>query len=229
MDELLNRGVKIIIGKRSNNDLFIVELQNLPHLFVSYSEDFQFQQLFSGIIENNKENDRITLITAFKKSTKLFCKISIDESSNNIEAEKQESKYDFWKSLMREFKKRKVGYQKSKNIFLNKQNILVVLIDDLIGTAITQRKYTGLYFLQLLVEGPALKIHFVACSGTAYKNLLNQMLSLNPKIKKALQAQMPDINFSVHYPLGAELIITPDDFYFFKERGSEEFERMYKV
>ena len=107
--------------------------------------------------------------------------------------------------------------------------LLFVLIDDVLDLVITRRRSTGLQFLQLLIEGPACGMHVIAASGRAYRNLMLQLLNLNPAVKEKLKKQMPGIDFSVHYPLGAELVMTPEDVCFFRKRNEPDYTRFFPI
>jgi hypothetical protein len=52
---------------------------------------------------------------------------------------------------------------------------------------------------------------------------------MNPVTKEQLQQQLPNINLTYHLPLGAELILTPENLFFFKARNQSDFQRFYAI
>jgi hypothetical protein len=76
--------------------------------------------------------------------------------------------------------------------------------------------------------GPAVGINTILASGISYRNLLQQLISINPTILTELQNKygIPEpkqINL-----MGDEIIFTPDDLIFFKQAGKMEMERLFK-
>lgn len=229
----------ITIGKKSDNEIITTDLITLPHLFVSFSEHEQVHLLLQRItreIAILSVQSQVRWIAALSNVAMNYCKESIDTNKllfsfhpNETENTEKNTKYRFWQNISKELKKRKKYLANNSKKFTEKHPITLVLIEDILGMAITRKKYTGLYFLQLLIEGPSVGMHCVAFSGRAYKNLLSQLLQLHPKMQAELQKQMPQIDFTAHYPLGAELIVTPEDFYFFKKRSDKDYSRYFNI
>lgn len=225
--------LSVIIGKTSNNELRQIPLSQLPHLFLLYSDQDQLQSFLNRQIKNwegSIANNEIDFALALSQGNaeKLFANnVSTLRYSfynrTNPDQGSIASRYIFMQDILKELKKRKVNSNKK----INRRVPLVVISDDIFELVITKRKYTGLYFLQLLIEGPAYGIHFMIASIRVYRNLINQLMAVNPVLKDALRKLIPDYDFSITQPLGAELIITPEDLYFFKTREQMDYDRYF--
>jgi hypothetical protein len=66
-------------------------------------------------------------------------------------------------------------------------------------------------------------------SPTSYRNLLGQVMQLSPAHKRLLEQAGLTFRTAGITPVGAELIFTPEDMVFFKQRNSMEVERYYKL
>jgi hypothetical protein len=220
--------ISVPVGKTSDNLLHEPDMASLPHLFLSYSHEQQLLRYFSEIIRCLPEKRNVTLAAALSKniygvlqpalSSHLIKSLYI---RNETTQEHPITRYAFLQQLNKELKRRQ-----RRSLA---EPLLLVLVEDVLDLVITRRRSTGLQFLQLLIEGPACGMHVIAASGRAYRNLLLQLLNLNPVVKEQLQKQMPGIDFSVHYPLGAELVMTPEDVYFFRNRNKLEYTRFFPL
>jgi hypothetical protein len=220
--------ISVPVGKTSDNLLHQPDIVSLPHLFFSYSHEQQLLRYFSEIIECLPEKRDVTLAAALSKN--LYSELQPLLSAhlikplyirNETTQENPITRYVFLQQLNRELKRR----QRRRLT----EPLLLVLVEDVLDLVITRRRSTGLQFLQLLIEGPESSMHVIAASGRAYRNLLLQLLNFNPVVKEQLQKQMPGIDFSVHYPLGAELVMTPEDVYFFRKRNEPDYTRFFPI
>ena len=103
-----------------------------------------------------------------------------------------------------------------------------LLIDDVWDLITSKPASLGLSLIRILMYGPAVGIHTIMASGISYRNLLQQLISINPTILTELQNKygIPEpkqINL-----MGDEIIFTPDDLIFFKQAGKMEMERLFK-
>ena len=219
--------MNVPVGKTSNNDLYTIDLFSLPHLFLSFGEQQQLTHYLQQVIKGLHTYGEMQFAGSLsKRSFELISKPGITEWKylfirNEDDIENSSTRYLFLQQLVRELKRR----QKRT---LNRP-VLIVFIEDVLDLVITKRRSTGLQFLQLLIEGPASGIHVMAASGRAYRNLLLQLLNLNPVVKEQLLKQLPGIDLSVHYPLGAELVITPEEVYFFRQRNQTDYIRLFPL
>lgn len=225
--------LSVIIGKTSNNELRQIPLSQLPHLFLLYSDQDQLQSFLDRQLKNwgsriaNNEID-FALAISQANAEKLFGNNLPRQpysfyNRTNPDRGSVASRYIFMQDLLKELKKRKRSSIKHSN----RRVPLIVISDDIFELVITKRKYTGLYFLQLLIEGPAYGIHFIIASIRVYRNLINQLMAVNPLLKDALRKLIPDYDFSINQSSGSELIITPEDLYFFKAREQVDFDRYF--
>ena len=110
-----------------------------------------------------------------------------------------------------------------------KLSILIVIIDELFSLILSQKKQTGIYFLQLIILGKQVGIHFIAASASTYRNLLLQLMNMHPDIEKQLSKKQYTKNTIIIKPLGAELVLTPDDLVFYKSISMQVHERYFRV
>lgn len=225
----------IHIGKTSDDQLLRVDLKDLPHLFLSYGEETQLYPFYKKLVAGFTAADpghRLRFSCALTAETYAGIAGSLPPESirhlyitNDPGQGDTGTKYLFLQALMRENKKRqkqRAGGKPAAGF-----TPLVVILDNVLDMVITRRKYTGLYFLQLLMEGPETGIHFIATSSRAYRNIMGQLLNSNPVISASLGKQMPGRDISLNFPLGAELVITTDELYFFKRRLEGDFCRYF--
>ena len=107
--------------------------------------------------------------------------------------------------------------------------IRAFIMRSLSENIITKRKYTGIYFLELLVAGKELGIHFIVASVWAYRNLMSQLIKSKLDTKNKTEKPSPENKFLTVQPLVAELIITPEDLYFFKESTQIDYRRYFPI
>ena len=229
--------LNITIGKNSDNQPIVVELCSLPHLFVAYSYDEQLTHFLQHCINtlntastnNNKVSVAIALCSTNAHLVKqIKCPIShtfLPDSSD--ETLINSSKDVFIQYLFEEMKTR-LKNQKSSKKTSQKQQILIVIIDELFSLILSQKKQTGIYFLQLLILGKEVGIHFIAASASTYRNLLLQLINMHPDIEKQLAQKQYTKNTTIIKPLGAELILTPDDLVFYKSMYMQVHERYFR-
>ena len=229
----------VIIGKESNNDIHQVDLKNLPHLFVSYSEkdhiNLFFKDVVSTFIQKGSENklqlacalsrEMYLELKGFLDDVKLFTLFIRNETSDPVNG----SKYLFMQQLMKELKRRQNLKQSPGKSDVDKLYPLVVIIDDIFDIIITKRKYTGIYFLELLAAGKGLGIYFIAASIWTYRNLLSQLIKSKLDTKKSITSSLAEKSLHTIQPLIAELIITPEDLYFFKLSNQINYTRYFPI
>jgi len=133
---------------------------------------------------------------------------------------------EFIMALMEEMKKRKVVNKKFKTSPFKHRSMLV-FIDDIMEIMMSSNKKTLLAFVEMLIMGAAFHMHFIMGASGIYRNLLHQIIHVNPplqqKLKKAIQTH------NSNQPLGAELVMNPDGLLFFREREEKVYRRLYPV
>lgn len=222
----------IVIGRSSNGEMFRMSISHLPHLFLLYSDPDQLIHFLNKAVqqwEGHLISQEIELALAMSEKHLQFVfqnDLSLISSyrvynKTNPEQGSIASRYYFMQYLMKELKKR------TKRTHAHKNKPLIIITDDIFELVITKRKYTGLYFLHLLIEGPAYGIHFFAASIRVYRNLMNQLMAMNPVLMTAMKQMVPDLKLDMNQPLGSELIITPENLYFFKTRQQMDYDRYF--
>jgi hypothetical protein len=81
--------------------------------------------------------------------------------------------------------------------------------------------------MRIILYGSDVGIHTIFTSKLSYRNLLEQLININPSITKELQKK-----YGVPEPkrinsIGNELLFTADNVVFYKKAGSMEMVRMY--
>ena len=229
----------LIIGKNSLNEPILVDVCSLPNLFVAYSYDTQLQSFFQHCIN--------TINNAYKSGKNIVIAIAVSNSNAHLLNEivspitlafipnstinatlNCNSKDAFILQLFTEMKSR-VKQQKQGKQTAKYLPTLVVMIDELFSLILSHKKQTGIYFLQLLIIGKQVGIYFIAASASSYRNLLLQLMNMHPEIEKQLAKKQLTKNSTIVKPLGAELILTPDDLVFYKSITMPLHERYFKL
>jgi hypothetical protein len=227
----MKENIPLIIGRESSGEECIVNLADLPNLFISYSNEVQLPEMFRTFITNISLTAS-SMQFAFSLSNRMAKQIR-PLASNKILLEFTHADYDpaifnsideFIGALMLEFKHRKVLSKNSKKS-ITRQTGLLVFIEDIFEIIMSPHKKTSLSFIELLITGPTVNIYFIMGSAGIYRNLLNQLINVTPslqeKLKKSVQA------YSINQPLGAELVMNPDGLLFFREREEKIHRRLY--
>lgn len=228
----------VVIGKSSADRPFLIDLIKLPHLFTSYSEEPQVQALFAQILEDLSANtstieialglsNRRTNSNFFKPHNLLIkhCFIPEDEGLST-----EKSREGFMIALFGEIRKRKQLLRKGRSKRGGHGGTLVpmiVILHDVFPFVLSKKRSIGLIFLELLLDGPELNMHLLAISSYSYQNLVKQLLLLNPLVKERFHLAKSHNGLVKSEPLGAELVITGEGFFFFKERDAADYHRLY--
>lgn len=227
------------IGKNSLNQPIMVDICSLPHLFVAFSYDAQLppflQHCISTINSSYSSGSSIAIAIALNNSNayllhQIGCPIAYAFVPNNTHDTtiNSTSKDAFIQQLFTEMKTR-LKYQKQGKQAAIQPSTLVVIIDELFSLILTQKKQTGIYFLQLLIMGKQVGIHFIAASASTYRNLLLQLMHMHPEIEKQLVKKQLTKSSTIIKPLGAELILTTDDLVFYKSSTMPIHERYFRM
>jgi hypothetical protein len=237
--------MEISIGRDSSNQVFYKSINSLPHLFISYSYNEQLVNFFKhNILELSQqprtqfffllseENTKQLLINTDISFPNHNC-VTNGESPGNIPSRKK-----FFSSIarimnhrLRLFKKKgctSINDYNDKNKSKPLQNI-IVFIDDTFGLLLPSKSNAGLSFVKLLLAGQATGIHCITASAFSYKNLITQLVNLNVKINQHVSGFITENNLNTLPPLAAELVINPEDFIYFKEKGSYDYIRLYNL
>jgi len=233
--------IPLIIGKNSNGENQMIDLAQSPLLMISYCEeeqltnivtqlnvlDYPFKQSDFYITSNRKcENWNIDLqdsIHYFKddpskgninKKSKLL-KLINDEISRRERILKKDKIIDFKRYFsLNTWKEDKLSYQ-------------FFVIDDIWDLVISKPKSIGLSLMRIILYGSNVGIHTIFTSKLSFRNLLEQLININPSITKELQKK-----YGVPEPkrinnLGSELILTAENLIYYKKSGSMGMDKLY--
>lgn len=226
--------IPLVIGKQSSGEEFIIDLERLPHLFISHSNDKQLQNIFIQLIGNIVQNEiELHLSLSLSRRMTLLIKplvpiesLFMEFNHNDFEDGKINSINEFVSSLIIEKKNRATLIKKSK-IPMAMFPAMIIFIDNIFEIIMAQQKKTALSFIELLLTGAPVKMYFIMGSSGIYRPLLDQLINVSPvlkkKLKKTFQEQL------ITQPLGAELVINPDGLLFFRERNEKIYTRLYQA
>lgn len=226
------------IGSNSLNQPIVVDICSLPHFFVAYSYEAQLQHFLqhsiTAINTGHTNGNALAIAIALSNSNvevlqhihcpvmqQLIPSITTDITQNSMH------KDAFIAQLFQELKNRLKQQKQTKNAAASLP-IIIIIIDELFSVILSQKKQTGMYFLQLLILGKQVGMHFIAASASTYRNLLLQLMHMHPEIEKQLSQKQFIKRTTIVKPLGAELVLTPDDLVFFKAIDMPVHERYFK-
>jgi hypothetical protein len=221
------------IGKNSNGEYQFIDLVNNPLLMISYCDNEQLEKSLNSInqcsnhaavsfyimtvrrrLHFSESNQRVGLflrdepLEGTVKSRVLFLNKILQETRrrNKLLKSKKITSFNVYYSLNL-WNKEKLDYR-------------ILLIDDVWDIVRAKSKQTGINLIRILLNGPAVGIYTILASELSYRNLLQQLVTINPRISEELQSKygIPEpkqINL-----MGSEIIYSPDGLVFHKEKGS---------
>lgn len=222
----------LAIGANSLHEPFTFDLQGAPHLFLSYCSEAQAQAFYTRMLHSLAAEGAVQFAVAFTKGGGTlplgdalrfpYRFIRGDEYSSNTA-----SREAFLAALVREGKRRRKLQEKGggRTPFPH----LVILLDDVMELVVSSRKAVGLAFLELLLAGHPCRMHVVAASVASCRHLLRQLMQVNPAVQETFHRLFDKYPLPVATPLGAEIVLTAEDFVFFKEAGAVDYHRLYPL
>lgn len=218
---------KIIIGKKSNNDPAVLVIEDLPHLFISWSEKSELENFFQDLLQQLIESlnsglieiaicGSISILPANDEAplyNQIKALLLYDEERNS-----SGTRLGFLTKLSKELLKRERKRENSGHQSKGYSKQLIVFIDDLVNLVITRNKKTGTYFLELLRNGPKDNIHFIMGSTRSYRGLVQQMIQFEKKGEPSiLDNYLP------------ELVISPEGLFFYKRPEELNYTRLFSI
>ena len=225
--------IPLVIGRQSTGEETIIDLRELPNLFISYSNDDQLPLLYTSFIQQILLLD-IPVAFSFSLSSRLAEHIQPLVADKSIliqfmhathEAGKINTIVEFVEALSLEGKRRKALSKMHSPT--SKPTPLVVFIDDIFEVLMLPHKKTPLLFIELLITGAMQHIYFILGSTGIYRNLLNQIIHVNPSLQRKLKKPVQVLSYN--QPLGAELVMNPDGLLFYRERDEKIHKRLYPM
>ena len=227
----MQSSLSINIGRNSAGIPHKIDLISLPNLVISYNEKDQLAESLYRFIKDLSGIQSVLFATSI--GNKLAKSIShlednthilfnfLHEESPDAHIKSIDQFIDF---VAKEFKSRKRIQKSSPTLDLPP---LVVIIDNIFEVILSNRKKTALLFIEMLANCPSQSVYFIIGSSGMYKNLLDQIIHLNPLLRRKLEKSNPGIK--INEPLAAEMIINPDGLIFFRKRGEKVYLRLYPV
>jgi len=234
--------IPLLVGKNSNGEDRFLDLSQTSLLMISYCEEKQVDKLFRDI--QNLDYPYKALNYFMTNSRRLReRKIDLQKEFVYLIDEPEMGNIKTRLVLLNQIHKEMIRRQKlmsqnkikdfSRYISLNtwnaeKLNYCFLLIDDVWDLVTAKPKSIALQLINILINGPAYGIHTVFASRISYRNLLEQLITVNPKIRFELQKK-----FGIPEPtrislLGSELIFNPDELIFYKKGCTMDLERLFK-
>ena len=226
--------IPLTVGFSSMQKPFNIDLTSISHLFVSYTEDEQLINLFEDYCNQLKSRGdkglRFAMAVHSKNKNRLLNILPAYQwirilNSNNGAEEKTDNKALFIKDVHSEL------YKRMKNIKKHPTPLpLIIFCDDIIDLGIRNAtKQISRQFLLLLLAGPAVNIHLIAGTPFSYRNLMQQITQLQPvkHIKPAKDNLVADLQLTG--VCGAELILSAEGLFFYKEKESREYIKLYSL
>ena len=235
--------IPLLIGKNSNGEDQFLDLTEIPLLMISYYDEKQLNLIFSRILKIEYPhmgfNYLITNTRKLKEWKLDFNNVHIflrDDPESDLGNTR--SREVLVSLINKELIKRKKLMNRKKIRSFNRDGSLYswnkeklgycfLLIDDIWDIVTAKPKSIALNMIYILLNGPSFGIHTVFASAISYRNLLDQLIKLHPKIKLELQKKYGIPEPNKISALGHEIIFSPDGLIFFKDVPSNELTKYY--
>jgi hypothetical protein len=227
-----------MIGEDSSNEPVFVDFEQLPHLFVSYSDETQIRDFVFSLVSSLQLSHKDVPVEyalalsgrahylKFKRDCCFkYCFVPDDTLMSNTG-----SKLKFMLALSKEMRERSIHFKRVAEGKPEKRKHmphLIVILNDVFDIVLSSKKAVGQIFLNLLLMGKALKMHVVASSASTYRILLKQLAQMDPSVMRKFKNHFGYDHLNIVTPLGAELVITAEDFIFFKKANAIDYQRLY--
>lgn len=216
--------IPLLIGKNSNGEDKYIDLAAISLLMVSYSRDNQLTEVISRLLQLNSYYKEKNYIIATSKIIQQNQHINNDVVFLKDDPGKStvKSRLHLLKRVQREIKKREkvADKQELPHQFL--------IIDDVWDLVTAKPQSVGLSLMSILLDGVTVKVHTILASGLSYRNLLQQLIQINPSLNIELERRFGKPIPKQMNVLGTELIFSPDDLIFLKEVGDMEMKRFFR-
>lgn len=224
----------LAIGCNSAGESYVADLEGMPHLFFSYTEEEQAGRFFAPVLERWKKEcvhpcievalalSRPALYPLFGGHGPLFNKhrfLPLHPEESNLQSREQ-----FFAALVKEMKRREAMVLRSGN---EKLPPMLVIIDDVFEIILSHKKALALSFIRLMLWGKALGMHVIAVSSRSHHHLVQQVSRLTPALHRKFRSYIDERGITPAVAFGAELVITGDELVYYKDAGAREYQRLY--
>jgi hypothetical protein len=231
----------LVIGKNSNGEDQQIDLSDLALLMISYYNEHSVKDVFHQLYKNDYPYKSLNYLIANTRRLNQW-QIHKDLGYVYLRDEPEEGNISSRKKLFKKvtdeierreriLKSRKIKDFKryvSLNLWNDdKLTYQFLLIDDIWDIVTAKPKSLGIALIRILLYGPAVGIHTIIASAFSYRNLLQQLVNINPTITAELQ-----LKYGIPEPkqlgtIGSELIYSPDGLIFIRPAGSFELTKFY--
>lgn len=234
--------IPLTIGLNSNNEPRQIDLAHVPLLMVSYSYSSELQPYFSQLYWGEQASLEYGSHFLIGNSRHLPSETSGKTCFLTDDPEKGThiSRQALLNDVLKEMKLRnKIMRQKKITSFekyyaLNlwntiKLNYSFLLIDDIWNLVSAKPQSLSISLFRIILNGPAVGIHTILGSNISYRNLLQQLIELNPAIEKMLQEKYGIPAPTQISAIAQELIISPDKLIFYKKSSVLDMQKYYPL
>ena len=208
----------IPVGRNSEGLVRTIDLCATPHLFVSYTTEWQLEGVMASLFDALLQKTRVRVFAAVDTRHRRMAEclpgagegwtfhVRDDPESGTLTTSKA-----FVDEVHAEFRRR------SKK----RDGRLVVLMDDLWEVVRGLDRRRGRRFMELLKDGPEAGMHFATASSTGYRNLLLALMGG--------EAPVPGGDPLPLRTLGSEVYHTAENLVFLRLKGSTTVERLFAM
>jgi hypothetical protein len=235
--------IPLIVGKNSNAEDQQIDLSDIGLLMISYCDELSVKAIFQQLYKTDYPYKSLNYLIANTRRLKQW-QINKDFGIVYLRDEPEEGNIATRKKIFKKVTdeiERRERILKSKKIKDFKRYISLnlwndekityqfLLIDDVWDIVTTKPKSLGIDLIRILLYGPAVGVHTIIASAISYRNLLQQLVKINPTITSELQ-----LKYGIPEPkqigiIGSELIFSPDGLVFYRPAGSFNLEKYYPV
>lgn len=234
--------IPLAIGLNSNNEPQQINLALVPLLMVSYSHSSELQPYFSQLF--GVEDATLASSSRFLIVNSRHLPSVASTHSCFVTDDPEKGTHIFRQALLNALLKemrwrKKIMHQKKITSFekyhaLNlwnpiKLNYSFLLIDDIWNLVSAKPQSLSISLIRIILNGPSVGIHTILGSNISYRNLLQQLIKLNPAIEKMLQEKYGIPAPTQISTIAQELIISPDKLIFYKKSSVLDMQKYYPL
>ena len=233
--------IPLIVGKNSKSEDQQIDLCTIAFLMISYYDEVSVKEIFNQLYKTYYPYKSLNYWIANTRRLKQW-QLSKDfgivfftdePAEGNISTRQKLFKIvtDEIERRERILKRKKIkDFKRYVSLNLWNQEKLTyqfLMIDDVWDIVTAKPKSLGITFIRILLYGPAVGIHTIIASAFSYRNLLQQLVKINPAITSELQ-----LKYGIPEPnqigvIGSELIFSPDGLVFYRQADSFNLEKYY--
>ena len=235
--------IPLVVGKNSNAEDQQIDLSEIGLLMISYIDELSVKEIFQQIYRAEYPYKSLNYLITNSRRYKKW-RINKDFGAHFLRDEPETgnvlTRKKLIKNVIDEIERRE-RILKSKKIIDFKRYVSLnlwndekltyqfLLIDDVWDIVTAKPKSLGIALIRILLYGPVVGIHTIIASTISYRNLLQQLVNINPIIKSELQ-----LKYGIPEPkqigvIGSEFIFSSDGLVFFREPGSFNLEKYYPI